>query len=375
MARRAREQEGGGALPFDAVLAGLVVGVLALATALTLKPFFSAILWALVLAITAAPVYGAIAGAIPSRPRLAALLTSLVLVLILLLPALGLTRAIIYYTPDLIAWVDQVSADRFSAAPSSIANLPVVGGFLSENWEAISRHLNAYVAHFKADIEEWLLWGLREMESVGLFVFEIGFAVILAGVFLARRDRLSGLAVGFFDRIGGDYATHLLSRGVLATRSTVRGVVGSAIAEAIVAAFAYWLAGVPAWLFLGGLTFFAALIQIGAPLVWIPVAIWLFAQNQPEWALFIIGWGVLVVYPVENFSRPILAGKTTPLPGLLIFVGVLGGLVAWGLIGIFLGPVILAVAYELTQDWLGRDGNGAAQPATNRRATSGDPSP
>jgi predicted PurR-regulated permease PerM len=132
----------------------------------------------------------------------------------------------------------------------------------------------------------------------------------------------------------------------------VRGVVGSAIAEALVATFGYWLAGVPAWALLGGLTFFAALTQVGAPIVWIPVAIWLFAVNEPGWALFIVGWGVLVVYSVENFSRPILAGKASHLPGLLIFVGVLGGLVAWGLIGIFLGPVILAVAYELIQEWL-----------------------
>ena len=112
----------------------------------------------------------------------------------------------------------------------------------------------------------------------------------------------------------------------------------------------------PAWALLGGLTFFAALVQIGAPLVWIPVTLWLFAQNEPGWALFMIAWGVLVVYTVENVSRPILAGKASHLPGLLIFVGVVGGLFAWGLIGVFLGPVILAVAYELIQEWFRAEG-------------------
>lgn len=268
-------------------------------------------------------------------------------------------RAIIYYTPGIMAWVDQVSAERFSAAPAAIRSIPLVGGLLSDNWEAISQHVNAYIAHFKADIEDWLVWALQEVENVGLFLFELGFAVILAGVFLANRVRLTGFATAFFDRIGGSFATHLLDRSVVTTRSTVRGVVGSAIAESIVAAFGYWLAGVPAWALLGGLTFFAALVQVGAPVVWIPVAIWLFAQNEPAWAIFIVAWGALVVYSVENFSRPILAGKAGHLPGLLIFVGVLGGLFAWGLIGVFLGPVILAVAYELIRDWFRAEDAGA----------------
>jgi predicted PurR-regulated permease PerM len=346
--------EGGATRPFpiNGVLAAVVLGVLALATAATLKPFFPAILWAIVLAVAAAPLHVWIVRGMPARPRLGAFLTGIILALILILPAFGLIRAVLYYTPDIIAWVDQVSGDRFSEAPAAIENIPLVGGFLSDNWEAISQHINEYISHFKADIEQWLVWGLQEVENVGLFIFEIGFAVILAGVFLANRDRMSGFSSSFFDRIGGGFATRLLDRAVVTTRSTVRGVVGSAIAEAIVATFGYWLAGVPAWALLGGLTFFAALVQVGAPVVWIPIAVWLFAVNETGWALFIIGWGVLVVYSVENFSRPILAGKASHLPGLLIFIGVLGGLVAWGLIGIFLGPVILAVAYELIQEWL-----------------------
>ena len=178
----------------------------------------------------------------------------------------------------------------------------------------------------------------------------------MPAVFLANRHRVSVFATTFFDRIGGAFATHLLDKSVLTTRSTVRGVVGSAVAESVVAAFGYWLAGVPAWALLGGLTFFAALVQIGAPLVWIPVTIWLFAQNEPAWAIFMIAWGAVVVYTVENVSRPILAGKASHLPGLLIFVGVVGGLFAWGLIGVFLGPVILAVAYELIQEWFRAEG-------------------
>ena len=129
-----------------------------------------------------------------------------------------------------------------------------------------------------------------------------------------------------------------------------------------------------ALLLLGGLTFFAALVQIGAPLVWIPVALWLLAENDPGWAIFVTLWGILVVYPVENLSRPVLAGRTAELPGLLIFVGVLGGLVAWGLIGVFLGPVILAVAYDLIQVWFRADPESGMREDGPSRGDTDEPS-
>jgi len=336
---------------FDRVLAAIVVGFLLLATAITLKPFLPAILWAVVLAITSEPLHAWIERHMPRWPRLAAVLTSLVLVLIFVIPAIGLARSIITYTPGVLAWVDAVSSTGVTAAPESIKNIPWVGDLLSQNWELIAAEGKSYIAHFRADIETWLAWGVQQIENVGLFMFEIALGVVLAGVFLAHRKNLSAFADAFFGRIGGPLGTALLKRTVYTTRSTVRGVVGSAIAESIVATFAYFVAGVPAWLFLGGLTFFAALVQIGAPLVWIPVAVWLLANNEPGWAIFVVVWGAVVVYSVENLSRPLLAGRAAHLPGLLIFVGVLGGLVAWGLIGVFLGPVILAVAYDLVQEW------------------------
>lgn len=358
-------------ISFDGVLAAIMVGMLLIATALTLRPFLPAILWSIVLAVTAAPLHAWIVRRMPERSRLAAVVTSLILVFVLIVPALGMTRAVIAYSPGVFAWVEQISAGNYATAPDSITTLPVVGEALQHNWEFVASHISAYVAHFKADIEDWLVWALQEMETVGVFVFEFGLAVILAGVFLAHQARLSGFAHTFFERIGGGFGVELLQKSVQTTRSTVRGVVGSAVAEALVAMLAYYVAGVPAWLVLGGLTFFAALIQIGAPLVWVPVAGWLLVSNEPGWALFMVVWGAVVVYAVENLSRPLLVSRSSHLPGLLIFIGVLGGLFAWGLIGVFLGPVILAVAYELVQVWF-RSADGT-EPAGAPVAAAGRP--
>lgn len=355
---------------FDSVLAAVAIGVLLVATGLTLRPFLPALLWGVVLAVTAAPLHAWIERLMPSWRRLAAFLTCVALIIILMVPILGMLRAAIDYAPTIQAWVDQASAVTSPDAPESIERLPLIGAFLARNWELVEQHSSAVIANFKDDIQGWLVWALQQVETVGLFVFEFGVAVVFAGVFLANQAWLSGFAHTFFERIGGTFGVQLLDRSVHTTRSTVRGVVGSAVAEAIVAGFGFWLAGVPAWLLLGGLTFFAALIQIGAPLVWIPVAIWLFAQDSPGWAIFIVAWGVIVVYGVENVSRPLLVSRSAHLPGLLIFVGVLGGLVAWGLIGVFLGPVILAVAYEVVLLWFrsGEPATGTAGPGGHQAA-------
>jgi predicted PurR-regulated permease PerM len=356
----ASDGDGGGMQTFDKVLTAIVVGLLMIATALTLRPFLPALLWSIVLAIAAAPMHVRLRRRIPHRPRLAAFLTSLILALILIVPAVALMRAIISYSPGLYAWVEQVSSRSFTGAPVSISAIPMVGPTLSRNWELLAGEGSSYIAHFKSDIEAWLIWAFQEIESVGLFVFEIGLAVVIAGAFLHHLDALSEFANRFFFRIGGPVGVRLLDKSVATTRDTVRAVVGSALAETVVATIAYMMVGVPAWLLLGGLTFFAALIQVGAPLVWIPVAIWLLANDQVGWSVFMVAWGAIVVYGVETLTRPYFVGHSGgELPGLLIFIGVLGGLIAWGVIGVFLGPVILAVAYQLVREWVRPSGAAA----------------
>ncbi len=127
---------------------------------------------------------------------------------------------------------------------------------------------------------------------------------------------------------------------------------GTALVQAIVATFAYVIAGVPGWPLLGALTFMATVIQIGPPLVWIPVAIWLWLQGDYVWALFLVAWGVIVVNMIDNVLKPYLMSKGSNLPMLLSFIGGLGGFLEWGIVGVFIGPVVLAVAYDLVLRWM-----------------------
>jgi predicted PurR-regulated permease PerM len=136
-------------------------------------------------------------------------------------------------------------------------------------------------------------------------------------------------------------------------RSVVYGVIGTALAQATLQGLGLWLAGVPAAFFLGFLTFFLGFVPVGPPLVWLPAALWLLYNGTIGWGIFLIAWGFLVVSGVDNVLRPYLISRGSRLPLILMFFGVLGGLLAFGFLGVFLGPTLLAIGYVLFQEWSG----------------------
>lgn len=134
-------------------------------------------------------------------------------------------------------------------------------------------------------------------------------------------------------------------------KGVIYGLIGSALAQALLAGIGFWIAGVPQALLFGFLTFALSFVPIGPPLVWGSVALWLFIQGAVWWDLFVAAWGLLLVSSIDNVIRPYALGKTNNLPVLLGLFGFLGGVVAFGFIGIFLGPTLLAVAYSLFLEW------------------------
>ena len=140
----------------------------------------------------------------------------------------------------------------------------------------------------------------------------------------------------------------------------VNGILGTALAQSVLALVGFWVAGVPAAMLLGLLTFFLSIIPMGPPLVWLPASLWLYFHGQTGWAIFVAGYGLVVISSIDNFIKPYLISRGGTLPLLLVFMGVLGGLMAFGFIGVFLGPVILAISYALLSEWM----RPATQPET-----------
>jgi predicted PurR-regulated permease PerM len=136
----------------------------------------------------------------------------------------------------------------------------------------------------------------------------------------------------------------------------IYGILGTAIAQALVAGFGFWLAGVPGAVLLSVLTFFFAVVPFGPPLIWVPASLWLFAQNETGWGIFMVVWGLLGISSVDNILRPYLISQGSKMPFALIFCGVIGGALGFGLVGVFLGPTLLAVAFRLVDEWSSNPG-------------------
>ncbi len=142
------------------------------------------------------------------------------------------------------------------------------------------------------------------------------------------------------DRLAGSRGKHLLKVAGDTVRGVIYGILGTAIAQALVAGLGFWIAGVPGAVLLSVLTFFFAVIPFGPPMIWIPAALWLFAQDKPGFAIFLTLWGLLGISSVDNFLRPYLISQGSKMPFILIFCGVIGGALAFGLVGVFLGPTL-----------------------------------
>ena len=133
-------------------------------------------------------------------------------------------------------------------------------------------------------------------------------------------------------------------------RGVVYGILGTALVQAVLAGIGFLIAGVPGASVLALLTFFLSVLPVGPPLVWLPATLWLFHQGSTGWGVFMLIWGV-GVSSVDNFVKPWLISQGSEMPFLLIFFGVLGGALAFGFIGVFIGPTLLAVGYRLVEEW------------------------
>jgi predicted PurR-regulated permease PerM len=152
-------------------------------------------------------------------------------------------------------------------------------------------------------------------------------------------------------RIAGERGTHLASVATATVRGVVVGILGTALVQGVVAGIGFWIAGIQAAPLLGLLTFVLSPVPIGPPLVWVPAGLWLIQTGSTGWGVFVLLWGALAVSTIDNVIKPLLISRGVDLPFVLVLLGVLGGAIAFGFIGVFLGPVLLAVGYALLLEW------------------------
>ena len=335
--------------PLGLVFAVLLVGFL------TLSPFLPAILWGTVLAVAVAPLHQKLLAATGNRRALAAAITGIGLSLCFIVPAIGIARALAAFLPSALNWIEGVALDGLNRPPEPVLNLPLIGESVADLWQSLGTDLSSVATHFRDELKTVLVWLAYEAEVLGVFVLEFAIGIVLAVALVYHFDRVAELSQKFFDRLGGTFAQRMAALSVKTTRHTVVGVLGAALAQTLVATFSYVVAGVPGWIIWAGVTFILSLIQIGPALVFVPISVWLWTQGETGMAIFVLVWGLVVVNLVDNIVRPWLVSKGAHIPAILAFLGALGGLVQWGLVGVFLGPVVVAVCYEMILKWIEPD--------------------
>ena len=336
----------------ERILMGLLIGGIALGCFAVLYPFFSALLWAGILVFTTWPVHEWIRARLRLRRVVAAtlmvLMTALVLVLPLALAAPGGADDV----TKLRRALEATLRSGLPTSPSWLADLPLVGPSLAELWDHwvadIGALLGAMRPFFGIILEGGFSLLLGIANGVVLFVLAlfVAFFFYIYGEPLAARLRL------ILRRIAGARADRLITVTGATVRGVVYGIVGTAVVQGILTAFGLWLSGVPQPVLLGAVAGLLSVLPIGAPTIWIPASLWLMGTGHLGWGIFLAAYGGIAISGADSIIRPWFIARGAQLPFLLTVLGVLGGALAFGLLGIFLGPVLLGVGYTLLNEWV-----------------------
>ena len=338
-------------------LARNTIGVLSIVTLVglalwVLQPFLASTIWAALIVIATWPVMTSVQRWLwHSRGAATAVLT-LALLLLLVVP-LALVIATIAANADaLVAWAATLNAFSIPAPPEWLTRVPVVGASLADGWQRLAdsrlADLAASVAPYVAAVIVWLAGTLK---GFALLTLQLLLTVAIAGVMYAKGEHGADALLKFGRRLAGDDGENVIRLAGQAIRAVALGVVLTACVQAALAGLGLVLAGVPFAPVLTALAFVLCIAQIGPLLVLGPSIAWLYWSGASSTGTVLLLWS-LVVFPLDNVLRPILMTKGVKLPVLLMFSGVIGGLLAFGLIGIFVGPVVLAIVYTLLGAWI-----------------------
>lgn len=327
----------------------LIIGCIAV-----LMPFVGTLLLAIVVCITIGPAHSRLLRRCRQRHTVAALLSSLLLILILLLPMLLLSGTLASGVELLIQHARPLIADGLpSSAPAWLGNIPLVGGEIAAYWHKVAAN--------RAELNKLLQQAFDPASKLlltSVSIFAQGMLQLLLVIFFTffiLRDAESYAAAlkTAAHKLAGDLGERMLRLAQGTVTGVMVGIVGTAAAQAVVGMVGYLIAGVPAVLALTFATFIFSMVPvIGATLIWGGAAIWLYQDGQTGWAIFMVAWGMLAISSVDNVVKPVLISRTASLPLLLIIVGVFGGVLVFGFIGLFLGPVLLALGQALLRDWM-----------------------
>ena len=335
----------------ETILTLLLVGALGYACIVVVSPFIAPFLWAIILSLSTWPYYLKIVAWLGGRRGLAATALTLLMLVVFVVPLMLAFNAIADHLPSAESLSGKIARWNTSQPPEWTAKIPLVGKRIHKDWQAGKLTALLDPQKIQPVLAKGAAWLLQQGASLALAAIHIILATVMAGLLYMHGERAAAVAERFALRIGGAHALNALHIAAQTMRGVSLGIIGTALIQAILSGLGFAAAGVPGAALLGLLSFLAAVMQIGTSVIWIPTAIWLGNQGSEGWAIFTVLWGMFINI-IDNFIKPYFIGLNCALPFLLILIGVVGGLLAFGFLGIFLGTTLLAVAYTVFFDWL-----------------------
>jgi predicted PurR-regulated permease PerM len=335
---------------------GVVVVLLLLGGSLwVLRPFIGPGIWATMIVVTTWPLMRRLQAALWGRRWLATLVMTLALLMLLVVPLLLAIGTIVGHAQEIIAWAKTFSGTRLSLPPAWLARVPLVGGQLVQLWyQVVASGFDGLVETLSPYAGELTRWFVGEVGNLGFLLVQFLLTLLLAAVMYAGGERWAEVARQVGLRLAGRRGERVIQLAAESLRGVALGVGVTAVVQSVLGGLALALAGVPFAGLLTAVMLMLCLAQLGPMPVLLAAAGWLFWKDSSGWAVFmLVATGVIGT--LDNVIRPWLIRLGADLPLLLILAGVIGGLLAFGLVGIFIGPVILAVGWTLLLAWIGDD--------------------
>jgi len=331
----------------------LFIGALIMASFWILRPFVAATIWATMLVVATWPVLLWFETRLWHRRSLAVLVMTLLMLLLFVVPLMLAIGTIVEHSDAIVRQAKSLAGYQVPHPPEWVASLPFVGDKVAQAWEqALADGTSGLVARLLPYADDIAKWFVSQAGSFGFVFLQFLLTVVISALMYAGGERAALAVLRFGKRLAGTNGENAVTLAGQAIRSVALGVGVTAVVQAGLGGIGLAIAGVP---FAGPLCAAMLLLciaQLGPGLVLFPAVAWLYWGGETGWGTFLLVWS-LVVVALDNILRPALIKRGADLPLLLIFAGVIGGLLAFGLVGIFIGPVVLAVAYTLLDSWIG----------------------
>jgi predicted PurR-regulated permease PerM len=353
------------------VLSVLFLGLLIAGVFWVLRPFLAALIWGAMIVVATWPLRERLVRWLGGRRKLAVTALSVGLLLLFVLPLFFAVGALVNNADTIGAKVKEMLADGLPQAPAWLARAPLVGERAASAWNGIADsplgELASRLTPYLTDVASWFA---AQVGGLGRLLAQFLLTVVVAAVLWSSGEAWAAGLLRFARRLAGEQGEEVVILAGLAVRSVALGVGVTALVQSALAGIGLAIAGIPFAALLAVVSFLLCIAQLGPLLVLVPAVLWLFAQDATGWGIFLLVWS-LVVGTMDNFLRPWLIRRGADLPLLLVFAGVLGGLMSFGLVGLFIGPVVLAVARALLGAWMSE----APPPAAAATAAAAQPAP